>query len=163
AVKIDDHAIRFQGEYAPMLRSVFMHLISNSIDHAFSAHTDRTYTVTMDISIEHNNIIFNYSDNGSGLDMVSLREKGINNGFLATNTQLTESQEIANQLLKSGISTAHTITDVSGRGVGMNAVDSYVKELGGDIKVILIEKSLEFCPFFFQITLPDYIAINLAS
>jgi two-component system chemotaxis sensor kinase CheA len=119
-----------------------MHLIRNSMDHGIgspelrAAHGKRP-TATIHLSARHSgaSVLICVSDDGNGIDAEAVRSRAIEKGLVSADAQLTETETFA-LIFQPGFSTAKTVTDVSGRGVGMDVVRRRVDSLRGAIDVI---------------------------
>ena len=80
-------------------------------------------------------IVIEVSEDGAGLNREKIRQKAIERGLLTTETELSEA-EVADLIFQAGFSTAETVSEVSGRGVGMDVVRRNIKNLGGTIEVL---------------------------
>lgn len=119
-----------------------MHLIRNSVDHGIEHPQERIEsgkpevgTISLDAYHEGNNIVIVISDDGAGLDLPKIRKKGIEKGLISEEDELTD-KEIANLIFLPGFSTAEQVTDISGRGVGMDVVKKAINNLGGMIDTV---------------------------
>jgi two-component system chemotaxis sensor kinase CheA len=143
--------VRFelQGEDLALDKSIveslnepLVHLLRNAVDHGLetpaervAAGKDETGTVLLSASRKGETAYIQVRDDGRGLDPERIRRKAVEKGLLAESERPTEA-EILQFILKSGFSTAEKITDVSGRGVGMDAVVNAIRAgLGGDILI----------------------------
>lgn len=118
-----------------------MHLIRNSVDHGIETPEERRAAgkpevgqITLDAYHEGNHIAILISDDGKGLDLNLIREKAIKNGLISEREELNE-RDIANLIFLPGFSTAEKVTDISGRGVGMDVVKKALNNLGGTIDI----------------------------
>ena len=118
-----------------------VHLIRNSIDHGIESPEERELAGkprkgTISLAAQHSgaNVVITVTDDGKGLDAERIRQKGLEKGLLRADTELSE-QEIWNTIFTPGLSTAKTVTSVSGRGVGMDVVKSTVDALKGSVSV----------------------------
>jgi two-component system chemotaxis sensor kinase CheA len=118
-----------------------VHMIRNSIDHGVETPEERlaagkTRTGMVRLSALHvgSHIHITIADDGKGLDIDAIRKKGIEQGIISADAQLTE-QEIFALIFRAGFSTAKKVTNVSGRGVGMDVVRRSIEDLGGQIEV----------------------------
>ncbi|MFW6366734.1 MAG: chemotaxis protein CheW, partial [Spirochaetota bacterium] len=120
-----------------------MHMVRNSVDHAIETIEERarlkkneTGSITLSAHQGGNQIFVEVIDDGKGLDVEQIKVKALERG-LATSDQLAamEDVEIYNFIFHPGFSTARSVTDVSGRGVGMNVVKEVVEEMGGSISI----------------------------
>jgi two-component system chemotaxis sensor kinase CheA len=120
-----------------------MHMVRNSVDHAIESPEERASskksevgTITLSAHQGGNQIFVEVIDDGRGLDINKIKAKAMERN-LATVEQLNtmEENEIFSFIFHPGFSTAAKITDVSGRGVGMNVVKEVVEEMGGNINI----------------------------
>ncbi len=118
-----------------------VHLIRNCIDHGIESPEEREQAGkprkgTISLAAQHSgaNVVITVTDDGKGLDAEKIRQKGLEKGLLRPDTEVSE-QEIWNTIFAPGLSTAKTITSVSGRGVGMDVVKSTVEALKGSVSV----------------------------
>lgn len=136
------------------------HLVRNSIDHGIEIPTKRrasgkneTGRLTLSASNRGGNIVIEVTDDGAGLDRERILSKARQNGLAVTET-MTDS-EVWQLIFAPGFSTAEVVTDVSGRGVGMDVVKRNVSAMGG---VIDIKSTLGFGSTM-SISLPLTLAI----
>ena len=118
-----------------------MHLIRNSMDHGIESPEGRLAagkrpTATIHLSARHSgaSVLIGVSDDGGGIDAEAVRARAVEKGLVAADAQLTEA-EIFSFILAPGFSTARQVTDVSGRGVGMDVVRRSVEALRGTIDI----------------------------
>ena len=118
-----------------------VHLIRNCIDHGIESPEEREQAGkprkgTISLAAQHSgaNVVITVTDDGKGLDAERIRQKGLEKGLLRADAELSE-QEIWNTIFTPGLSTAKTVTSVSGRGVGMDVVKSTVDALKGSVSV----------------------------
>jgi len=118
-----------------------MHLIRNSMDHGIEPPDVRRArgkrpTATIQLSARHAgaSVLIGVSDDGGGIDADAVQKRAVERGLVAAGAQLTESETFA-LLFEAGFSTAKQVTDVSGRGVGMDVVRQRVDSLRGSIDV----------------------------
>ena len=123
------------------LSDPLMHLIRNSMDHGIEQHDLRAErgkrpTATIHLSARHSgaSVLIGVSDDGGGIDAEAVRNRAVEKGLVAADAQLTES-ETYSLIFQPGFSTAKQVTDVSGRGVGMDVVRQSVESLRGSIDV----------------------------
>jgi two-component system chemotaxis sensor kinase CheA len=124
-----------------MLNEPLMHIIRNCIDHGIELPADRLKkgkpeTGIIKISAYHsgNYVVIKIEDDGSGIDPEKIREKAIEKGFVKPNDQ-PDKKELFDMIFLPGFSTAKSITEVSGRGVGLDVVRKKIIELRGDVSV----------------------------
>jgi two-component system, chemotaxis family, sensor kinase CheA len=123
------------------LNDPLIHIIRNSIDHGIELpdvrkNTGKPKTGTVCLKAEHSgaNVLISISDDGKGLDKEAIYAKALEKGLVSNDATLTE-DEIFAFILMPGFSTAKTVTDVSGRGVGMDVVKRAIESLRGSIEI----------------------------
>jgi len=123
------------------LADPLMHMVRNAIDHGIESPEDRAKAgkpaaahVTLKAAHQAGSIVIHVSDDGRGLDRAKILRKARERNLIEAEARPTES-EIFNLIFHPGFSTADKITDVSGRGVGMDVVRKHVQKLRGRIEV----------------------------
>lgn len=118
-----------------------VHLVRNAIDHGLempeqrlAAGKDETGTISLDAYHKGGNIVVEIKDDGQGIDPDVILAKAIEKG-VASEGQLLSEQEIFELIFEPGFSTAAVVSDISGRGVGMDVVRRNIKSLGGRIEI----------------------------
>ncbi len=117
------------------------HMIRNAIDHGIEA-TDKRIAAgkspegTVRLTAKHRSgrIVIELADDGAGINRERVRQKAIDNDLIAADANLSD-EEIDNLIFHAGFSTADKVTDVSGRGVGMDVVKRSIQALGGRINI----------------------------
>jgi two-component system chemotaxis sensor kinase CheA len=129
------------------LNDPLVHIIRNSIDHGIepvdvraAAGKDRHGTVHLSAIHSGAHVLIKISDDGKGLDPEVIRAKAVEKGLISADAELSES-EIFSQIFAPGFSTAKEVTDVSGRGVGMDVVKRSVEALRGSIEIVSVKGS----------------------
>lgn len=125
-----------------LLSDPLVHLVRNSLDHGIempdvrlAAGKPETGTVQLEAYHRGGNIVIEVSDDGKGLDKDKLRAKAIEKGLIDADAILTDKQTFE-LIFMPGFSTAEKLTDISGRGVGMDVVRRNIQALGGNIEII---------------------------
>lgn len=123
------------------LTDPLMHIIRNSLDHGIESPEERTRKgkpslgrITFNAYYSGSNVHIEISDDGAGINPSFIREKAIKKGIIAPDALLTE-REIIDLIFLPGFSTAANITDVSGRGVGMDVVRKKIADIRGEVEV----------------------------
>lgn len=123
------------------LSDPLVHLIRNAVDHGIESGEARvangkseTGTVTLSAKHQSSNLVIEIRDDGAGLNAEKLKAKAIEKGILKPTTSLTDA-EAYNLIFASGFSTKAVVTDVSGRGVGMDVVKTNIEQIQGEILV----------------------------
>ena len=118
-----------------------IHMIRNAIDHGIEMPKVRQErgkpaqgTVSLKAYYQGGNIVIEIKDDGNGLDKARILAKGVEKGIVRADATLTES-EIFNLIFAAGFSTAETVSDLSGRGVGMDVVRRNIEKLRGKVEI----------------------------
>lgn len=144
--KID---LKLIGEHTEVDKTVvelisdpLVHLVRNSLDHGIEMPAERlaagkpeTGTVTLEAYHRGGNIVIEVGDDGRGLNKSKLRAKAVEKGLIQDDAVLTDKQTYE-LIFMPGFSTAEQLTDVSGRGVGMDVVRRNIQALGGNIEIV---------------------------
>jgi len=122
-----------------------VHMIRNAVDHGMEMPEERIQagkpergTIKLKAFHRGGNIVIEISDDGRGLNREKIRQKAIKNGLISPSDSLTD-QEVNRLILLPGFSTAEKITDISGRGVGMDVVKQAVEKLRGKMDIQSVE------------------------
>ncbi|MGZ8186885.1 MAG: chemotaxis protein CheA [Methylobacter sp.] len=125
-----------------LINDPLVHLIRNSLDHGIEMPADRIAagkpeTGTIELKAYHRggHIVIEIIDDGHGLDKKKLIAKAVEKGLIEENSILTDKQAFE-LIFMPGFSTAEQLTDISGRGVGMDVVRKNIQSLGGNIEII---------------------------
>ena len=117
------------------------HMLRNALDHGIEAPEDRknagkpeTGEVTLSLTREGGDVVLRMIDDGKGIPSEVIRDKAIRQGLLRADEDLSE-REVLQFILQPGFSTAEQVTQISGRGVGMDVVASEIKQLGGSLDI----------------------------
>jgi len=161
-VRIDDNGYRLRNQAGDILRNVFMHLLRNSMDHGIeSAEVRAAGTIEIEVGVDQDLLQITLSDDGRGLALGRIRAIAMERGWLAADTPLSD-EDLAHLIFRPGFSTAREVTAVSGRGVGMDAVQDFLKREGGSIELHFTDdkKGAEFRQFQTVVCLPDSFAVD---
>ncbi len=119
----------------------FEHMLRNAIDHGLEDTADRIAlnkpevgSILLNISRQGTDVIVSFSDDGKGIDAEKIREKALSQGLIKED-QTLDSEELLQFIFHPGFSTAKSVTQISGRGVGLDVVQSEIKSLGGHVSV----------------------------
>ena len=118
-----------------------MHCVRNSVDHGIEAPEVRvangkpeTGTILLKASNEGNQIVIEVKDDGAGIDVEKVRKKAVERGLIHPDKAVTE-QDAFNLIMQPGFSTADKISNISGRGVGLDVVKTMINNLKGTISI----------------------------
>ena len=146
------------------LISPLEHMLRNAVGHGIEDKAAREQTakpaqgnVELRISREGGDVLVTLKDDGHGIDIDAVRSKAIERGLMTEDSALTD-VEIMQFILHAGFSTAKEVTQISGRGVGMDVVNSEIKQMGGTLFIDSVPgEGTEF-----QIRLPFTVSVNRA-
>ncbi|KJZ48760.1 Hpt domain-containing protein [Pseudomonas fluorescens] len=140
------------------------HMLRNAVDHGLESAEARIAAgkpaqgrITLDLSREGGDIIFDIRDDGAGVPLDAVRRKAIKRGLLAPDSDISD-RDVLQFILQPGFSTAEKITQISGRGVGMDVVHEEVRQLGGSMSI----DSVAGQGVHFRIRLPFTVSVNRA-
>ncbi|MCB1684151.1 MAG: Hpt domain-containing protein, partial [Pseudomonadales bacterium] len=142
---VELHAYNAEGELDRSLLERMVppleHMLRNAVDHGIeSPELRKNYgkppagRIDLRLSREGGDVVIEISDDGAGIDVETVRAKAVERGLMADSAKLRD-DEIIQFVLAPGFSTAKSVTQISGRGVGMDVVHSEVKQLGGSIQI----------------------------
>jgi two-component system chemotaxis sensor kinase CheA len=125
------------------LNDPLLHLIRNAIDHGIESPTVREAagkpakgTLLLSARRDRDNVIITIADDGGGIDIERVRKKAIERGLISAEAAgALPNDDVIDFLFRPGFSTAEAITDISGRGVGLDVVRTTIESLKGSIKV----------------------------
>ncbi|MBI5259324.1 MAG: AAA family ATPase [Burkholderiales bacterium] len=170
-VQIEDHGIVVRTQASGLLRNLFTHLLRNSVDHGIEAPAQRQAAgkpdaglISIAMQVDDGRLFIRLRDDGRGLAIGRIRQKALDAGLIEP-AQAASAQTVAQLIFQSGLSTATEVTEVSGRGVGMDAVKGFVEKEGGSIDIVLLggDEDADFRPFETVIALPDKYAASLSA
>ena len=140
----------------------FEHMLRNAIVHGIESRQDRINRgknevgeLLIEIRQEGNEVVIHFTDDGQGLNLGRIREKAKTVGLLTDDSYMSEG-EVVNLIFEPGFSTASEVTELAGRGVGMDVVRSEAASLGGRVAV----SSVEGQGAHFTINLPLTLAVT---
>ncbi|MFJ2427998.1 Hpt domain-containing protein [Pseudomonas sp. NPDC087804] len=140
------------------------HMLRNAVDHGLESAEVRLAAgkpaqgqISLDLSREGGDIVFDIRDDGAGVPLEAVRNKAIKRGLLAPNAEISD-RDVLQFILQPGFSTAEKITQISGRGVGMDVVHEEVRQLGGTMSI----DSVPGQGVHFRIRLPFTVSVNRA-
>lgn len=172
AKELDKKAnLEFRGVRVEIDRSVLEkitapleHLLRNAVSHGLESPAARVSKgkseigeITIDAQQVGNEVVLKLSDDGSGLNFDRIREKAIEQGLLEKDADVSDAQ-LTQYIFMAGFSTAETVTQISGRGVGMDIVRNEILSLGGRIDIV----STRDRGTVFTIALPLTLAVTQA-
>ncbi|NRA46705.1 MAG: Hpt domain-containing protein [Oligoflexales bacterium] len=146
---------------------IMTHLFRNSISHGLESDEDRVAKgkpregmISIEAKEFDDYYSIKYSDDGRGLDLQSLRQKGKKTGLIS---ETSSDKDIAYTIFKPGVSTTEKLNDISGRGVGLDAVKNFLEQSGGAITLEfsgIADENL-FQSFYFMVQIPKVAKTSL--
>jgi chemosensory pili system protein ChpA (sensor histidine kinase/response regulator) len=140
------------------------HMLRNAVDHGIESIADRrkagkseTGNISLSVGREGAEVVITLSDDGGGVNTDAVRKKAIERGLIDAATDINE-HDITQFILHAGFSTATEVTQISGRGVGMDVVHSEIKQLGGSMEI----DSVRGQGSEFSVRLPFTVSVNRA-
>ncbi len=163
-VKIEAKEIFLTHTCVEMLRHIFVHILRNALDHGIEDALERKQAGKPErgqitISMVHDaggSLLMLVHDDGRGLALQLIKQVAMIKGFLAEHTPVS-AEEVAQFIFESGFSTSAGVSEISGRGIGMDAVRRLLLQNGAKVRLVLQSDSQDiksFAPFHFHITLP---------
>jgi len=121
--------------------SPFEHMLRNAVDHGIESPEDRMAAgkseagrIVLTLSREGGDVIIRLADDGRGIDLKRVRDKAIERELMSPDAELSD-HDIMQFILHAGFSTAEKVSQISGRGVGMDVVSAEIKQLGGAVTI----------------------------
>ena len=140
------------------------HILRNAIDHGLESPSTRkrakkseTGSIQINFTREGSEVVLRIVDDGAGINVQAIRKKAVQRGLIDKSSKV-EDDEVLDFILQSGFSTAEEVTQISGRGVGMDVVNNEIKQLNGSLH-IATEKGKGST---FTIRLPLTVLVNQA-
>ncbi len=170
-VRIEDHGFVVRSQLSGLLKNVFMHLLRNALDHGLESTDERRQqgkseqgTIVIESMVEQGVFRLVIHDDGRGLALSRIRKRAEEKGWLKSE-ELASDQNIAEMIFRPGFSTADKVTEVSGRGVGMDAVKDFLNREHGAVELVFtdLHEGSEYRTFALYITLPAQYAVSRES
>jgi chemosensory pili system protein ChpA (sensor histidine kinase/response regulator) len=141
ALNIEGTDVMLDDQMINVIVDPLQHLLRNAIDHGLETTAQRAELhkgpigkITLGFARDGNYLVVSCADDGAGLDLAGIRALAIQRGLIAADQNLPE-DETARLILRPGFTTAATVTEVSGRGVGMDIVNTSIAKLKGSIGI----------------------------
>jgi two-component system chemotaxis sensor kinase CheA len=166
-VCIDDGGYVIASQASALLKNVFMHLIRNTVDHGIECPEERlgngkpaAGTIDLRMRVEAGLLHIELSDDGRGLALHKIRALAVKSNLQDSNAAMSD-EEVAMHIFRAGFSTAERITDVSGRGVGLDAVRGFIERESGHIAIHFTDDAVgaDFRRFHITVSLPESLAV----
>jgi two-component system chemotaxis sensor kinase CheA len=143
SLEIKGSEIEFDRTVLDQIGEPLVHMIRNGVDHGIETAAEREAagkekkgSIILDVSREKSQAVITVKDDGQGIDHEKVKKKCVAKGLISTEEAEKMTPDQARMLIfHPGVSTNEVVTDVSGRGVGMDVVINKVKELGGTVQL----------------------------
>jgi len=133
-------AVRLDAQVLDTMQGALAHAVRNAVVHGIEIAAERTAAaksavgeIVVEVSQRGRHIVFTCTDDGRGINFDAIRQQAEQRGLLTAGAQTANTETLLQLLLKGGISTSGTITEVAGRGVGLDVVRDAVERLEGKI------------------------------
>lgn len=167
-VSIQDNGYRLRAEVTGLLENVFTHLLRNAIDHGIEAPDVRVARgksaaghIRIEAGMDQHALQITVADDGRGLAMDRIRQTALERGWMADGETVSD-EAVAQFIFRPGFSTAETVTAISGRGVGMDAVREFIERAQGSIALRFTDQNVgaSFRHFQTVVSLPERFAVD---
>lgn len=168
-VNIEDNGYVINNRYSSVLKNVSMHLLRNSMDHGLESIDERVSVgkpakgmITVRTQKVDDKFQIVFSDDGRGIALSRIKNIALDRGMIDSDAQLSDAQ-IAAIITKPGFSTKQEVTEISGRGVGMDAVNDFVSRESGKMSFVLTDgkEGDAFRHFMTVLEFPANIAVKV--
>ena len=166
-VGIHDNGVLVRNQIGGLLKNLFTHLLRNAIDHGIELPAARLAAgkpavgrIDLDVALAGDDMTMVLRDDGQGMALARIRQIAAERGLVDPSAALSD-EDTAQLVFLPGFSTAEVVTEVSGRGVGMDAVKGFLEREGGRVSVRFLGARTEsgHRPFEFVIVLPATFAV----
>jgi chemosensory pili system protein ChpA (sensor histidine kinase/response regulator) len=166
--QIDFRVVNAEGEMdrtiLERMISPLEHMVRNAVDHGIEIPSVRARngkseigTIELAVSREGGDVVLTLSDDGRGVNRQAVRNKAIERGLIDEHSQVNDF-DLMQFILQAGFSTARNVTQISGRGVGLDVVSTEIKQMGGSVEI----ESEEGKGTRFVVRLPFTVSVNRA-
>ena len=135
-------AMRLDADVLAIVQGALIQIIRNAVAHGIEPASERVAAgkpaagrVSVNVCRRGGKIAFECRDDGRGIDLAAVRRVAVERGLLSAASNELSAEDLVRVLLRGGVSTAAAVTDVSGRGVGLDVVREAMERLGGEVAV----------------------------
>jgi two-component system, chemotaxis family, sensor kinase CheA len=135
-------SIRLDSHVLEIVQGALIQLVRNAVAHGIESEAERqgagkpaAGSVCVEVTRRGRDIMFTCRDDGRGVDLEAIRRVAAERGLLKSGGQASNAGDLMQMLLRGGISTAQTVTAVSGRGIGLDVVREAIEKLGGKVQI----------------------------
>ncbi len=167
-VLINNGKLLLKSQSVGVIKDIFTHLFRNCVDHGLEMPAERLANdkpiqgcIDVVIEMEDDQVKISIKDDGCGLALNKIRQKAFDNGLIQENESLND-EKAAALIFLPGFSTANKLTDISGRGVGMDTVVGFARKEGGYVKINFLDNKEGFAQRAFEtvVYLPAHYAVS---
>ncbi|MDD1626315.1 MAG: HAMP domain-containing protein [Methylococcaceae bacterium] len=167
-VLINNGKLLLKSQSVGVIKDIFTHLFRNCVDHGLEMPAERLANdkpiqgcIDVAIEMEDDQVKISIKDDGCGLALNKIRQKALDNGLIQENESLND-EKAAALIFLPGFSTANKLTDISGRGVGMDTVVGFARKEGGYVKINFLDNKEGFAQRAFEtvVYLPSHYAVS---
>jgi PAS domain-containing protein len=168
-VRVDCEGLHVTARTEELLFKIFVHILRNTMDHGLETAAERLKAgkdpqgqIHMQVQRQGSFVCIFHEDDGRGLDLEKIRNTARKNRLILEDSRPGPA-ETAELIFLTGFSTAGEASDISGRGVGMDAIRNFARQAGGDARIHLHEsegKGSRFHPFTLEILLPASLFVS---
>jgi two-component system chemotaxis sensor kinase CheA len=159
-IEIKDEDLSFSPSSHDLLQSVFAHIFRNSIDHGIEEAAERLKKgkkaeglISVTVMNRQDALHILVQDDGRGLNLEAIKKSALAKGLLA-NDATPSREHLSSMIFKPDFTTKSHVSSISGRGIGMDAVQAYLKSFDGSIRIEFLDDNQDLARFQFHITLP---------
>ncbi len=161
-INLVDHQVVVQNQIGPLLKNLFTHLLRNSMDHGLETAADRLAAgktaagrIDLEMKLDVGGLRIRLRDDGRGLALARIRARVLEQDLIDAQEARAD-EAVAQTIFLSGLSTAEQVTEVSGRGVGMDAVRGFLQREGGDVHIHFLDanEGADYRAFELVISMP---------
>lgn len=166
---IEDNGFVVNSRMSGVLKDIFMHMIRNAMDHGLEPVEERREKgkpdagrIVLEAGMLGNTFQMALHDDGRGMALARIRRIGIEKGLITEDATLTD-EAIAALILRAGFSTKDVVTEISGRGVGMDAVHDFVTRENGTLEIRFADDNVgaDYRAFMMVVTFPGNFAVEV--
>lgn len=167
-VLINNGKLLLKSQSVGVIKDIFTHLFRNCVDHGLEMPAERLANdkpiqgcIDVAIEMEDDQVKISIKDDGCGLALNKIRQKALDNGLIQEDESLDD-EKAAALIFLPGFSTANKLTDISGRGVGMDTVVGFARKEGGYVKINFLDNKEGFAQRAFEtvVYLPAHYAVS---
>lgn len=164
-LQLGGEAVGMDATLLSSLLGPLMHMLRNAVDHGIESPAQRLAagkpeegSVQLQFSRLGSQIVLRCQDDGRGLDLAKIRQRGLDLGLIQTEQNCSE-QELARLIFSPGFSTRSQVSQISGRGVGLDVVHSWAASVGGTVDVVRDAQAIGLC---IELRFPATLAMQAA-